>query len=195
MAGISDEKLYDIAEDIGDHENLPRLGSALGFRQGQIQGYVKTNSSGGGVSCKGTRNMLLAWKMKTPRKEQIAKLKQVLVEQGFQDLVDDHFPEEDDAGQSAVPSQASSQSSSTRVNGKQLLTLSKILSPQKFMEMGIQLEIWHPELEVIQQKNQMNMQDAILEMLHKWLNKTGGPRATLEQALRDVDCEGLITQF
>ena len=86
--GISDGDLADIAEELGNHENVAKLGRSLGFKQSKIDQFMATNRAEGKVTCKGTECMLFEWKMGVVGKQQHTKLRKALFKAGFCELGD-----------------------------------------------------------------------------------------------------------
>ena len=89
MAGISEDKLNQLAGDLGNHDNLGTLGLKLGFKKVKVSQFLATNHVGGAVGCTGTTNMLFAWKNKTPKAQQIPNLRQALIDAELAEVAED----------------------------------------------------------------------------------------------------------
>ena len=86
--GIEELNLADLAERLGSHQKVEKLGLLLGFHQSETSQYIKSNYSDGSVTSKGTKNMLFDWKKKTPRGEQIEMLITCLTRANFGEEAD-----------------------------------------------------------------------------------------------------------
>ncbi|XP_063960269.1 uncharacterized protein LOC129266548 [Lytechinus pictus] len=79
-AGVTDKKLFELADSIQDEEAIEQLGINFGFRQFKVNQYLNMNKDRGDRS--GTSAMLLEWRKKTPRTAQIRDLVDALKNAG-----------------------------------------------------------------------------------------------------------------
>ena len=81
--GLPDRVIADIADDIETEEQVEKLGRALGFSWAAINRYLETNRLEGRVTSKGTRDMMFAWRQKTPPKDHKIVLTKALRDSGL----------------------------------------------------------------------------------------------------------------
>eukprot|EP00057_Strongylocentrotus_purpuratus_P010140 XP_011664614.1 PREDICTED: uncharacterized protein LOC105438475 [Strongylocentrotus purpuratus] len=91
MLSLTDMKLNEIGEALGDNENLMTLGLHLGFPQSKVKMFLATNRADGNVSPKGTKNMLFAWRNKTSSANQVKNLREALVKADLKLVADEHL--------------------------------------------------------------------------------------------------------
>ncbi|XP_041466330.1 uncharacterized protein LOC121416873 [Lytechinus variegatus] len=76
--GIPDELLCKLSEHIETGDQMEALARTLGFENAAINRYIGTSSLEGGVTCKGTRDMLFDWRQTIMPSNQHHRLKQAL---------------------------------------------------------------------------------------------------------------------
>lgn len=91
MPSLTDLKLNDIGEALGVNENLMTLGLHLGFPRSKMEMFLATNRADGNVSPKGTKNMLFAWRNKTPSAKQVKELRDALVKADLKLVAEEHL--------------------------------------------------------------------------------------------------------
>ncbi|XP_041471327.1 uncharacterized protein LOC121420746 [Lytechinus variegatus] len=79
-AGVTDKRLFELADNILDAGAIEQLGINFGFRQFKVNQYLNMNKDRGDRS--GTLAMLLEWRKKTPRTAQIRDLVDALKNAG-----------------------------------------------------------------------------------------------------------------
>ncbi|XP_041471375.1 uncharacterized protein LOC121420808 [Lytechinus variegatus] len=88
---LTDIKLDEIGEAIGDNPNLLRLGLLLGFQESKIHMFRATNHSDGQVTAKGTKDMLFAWRNKTRGADQVRNLREALEKAQLVLIAEEHL--------------------------------------------------------------------------------------------------------
>ena len=91
MAGVTDEEVSDLADDIGDNSKLVKLGINLGIKMSQIDMCCAMNREGGRVTSKGTRALLLKGLEELPQDQERGVLKKALENSGLAGLADKYF--------------------------------------------------------------------------------------------------------
>ena len=80
------------------------------------------------------------------------------------------------------------------VTNPQLNKLSRLLSPEHFQPLAVELHIERPVYMSIQSQG-LDMRNAFFELFQKWKNKTGGTKHELDKALEEIECDSFIHQY
>ncbi|XP_063971342.1 uncharacterized protein LOC135158027 isoform X2 [Lytechinus pictus] len=197
---LTEEKLIDLAEAVGDHKNVLKFGLKLGFKKSEVSTYISTNRRND--SFEGTTSMLFDWKRKTRRANQIPDITKALEDAGFAELVDDFFPSGEDVSQeTATTSRASTSTGAAdmsalphTISEGELLMLSTEIGPSYYKKVGINLNISIVTLDNIKERTRDNC-DALMTAFTRWRDKQlpdTNIRAHLAEALYHSDL-GLLS--
>ncbi|XP_063971389.1 uncharacterized protein LOC135158051 isoform X2 [Lytechinus pictus] len=189
---LTEEKLIDLAEAVGDHKNVFKFGLKLGFQKSEVSTYISTNRRND--SFEGTTSMLFDWKRKTRRANQIPDITKALEDAGFAELVDDFFPSGEDVSQeTATTSRASTSTGAAdmsalphTISEGELSMLSTEIRPSYYKKVGINLNISIVTLDKIK-KDTQDTTDALMTVFTRWRDKQlpdTNIRAHLAQALQ-----------
>nr|XP_054775217.1 uncharacterized protein LOC129283407 isoform X2 [Lytechinus pictus] len=189
---LTEEKLIDLAEAVGDHKNVLKFGLKLGFKKSEVSTYISTNRRND--SFEGTTSMLFDWKRKTRRANQIPDITKALEGAGFAELVDDFFPSGEDVSQeTATTSRASTSTGAAdmsalphTISEGELLMLSTEIRPSYYKKVGINLNISIVTLDNIKERSRDNC-DALMTVFTRWRNNQlpdTNIRAHLAEALQ-----------
>ncbi|XP_063971374.1 NACHT, LRR and PYD domains-containing protein 12-like [Lytechinus pictus] len=192
METLTEEKLIDLAEAVGDHKNVLKFGLKLEFKKSEVSTYISTNRRND--SFEGTTSMLFDWKRKTRRANQIPDITKALEDAGFAELVDDFFPSGGDVSQETATTSIASTSTGAAdmsalphtVSEKELLMLSMEIGPTYYKRVGINLNISIVTLENIKERSRDNC-DALMTVFTRWRDKQlpdTNIRAHLAEALQ-----------
>ncbi|XP_063971360.1 uncharacterized protein LOC129263461 [Lytechinus pictus] len=197
---LTEEKLIDLAEAVGDHKNVFKFGLKLGFKKSEVSTYISTNRRND--SSEGTTSMLFDWKRKTRRANQIPDIIKALEDAGFAELVDDFFPSGEDVSQeTATTSRASTSTGAAdmsalphTISERELLMLSTEIGPSYYKKVGVNLNISIVTLDNIKERTRDNC-NALMTAFTRWRDKQlpdTNIRAHLAEALYHSDL-GLLS--
>ena len=82
----------------------------------------------------------------------------------------------------------------TSVKDAHLDSLSRLLPPESYASLAIQLGLDYSMYARIQAKN-TDIRNAFLELLQNWKISTGGQQQDLEKALDKIECAALIEKY
>ncbi|XP_063971340.1 uncharacterized protein LOC135158026 isoform X2 [Lytechinus pictus] len=172
---LTEEKLIDLAEAVGDHKNVFKFGLKLGFKKSEVSTYISTNRRND--SSEGTTSMLFDWKRKTRRANQIPDIIKALEDAGFAELVDDFFPSGEDVSQETASSRASTSTGAAdmsvpphTVSEEELLMLSMEIGSTYYQRIGVNLNISFVTLDKIK-KDTQDTTDALMTVFTRWRDK------------------------
>ncbi|XP_063971525.1 uncharacterized protein LOC129283407 isoform X1 [Lytechinus pictus] len=189
---LTEEKLMDLAEAVGDHKNVLKFGLKLGFQKSEVSTYISTNRRND--SSEGTTSMLFDWKRKTRRANQIPGIIKAFEDAGFAELVDDFFPSGEDVSQETTTTSRASTSTGAAdvsalphtISERELLMLSTEIRPSYYKKVGINLNISIVTLDNIKERSRDNC-DALMTAFTRWRDKQlpdTNIRAHLAEALQ-----------
>eukprot|EP00057_Strongylocentrotus_purpuratus_P025264 XP_011679738.1 PREDICTED: uncharacterized protein LOC105445647 [Strongylocentrotus purpuratus] len=90
---LSDEEVFNIAEDIESDAQIENLGVALTFSRADITRYLGTNEILGSKTSRGSRMMIFDWRQTIRQRDQRASFKGALVRAGLVMIADQYFPD------------------------------------------------------------------------------------------------------
>nr|XP_054760370.1 uncharacterized protein LOC129266542 [Lytechinus pictus] len=177
MDGISDKKLLNIGNSIGNNDKLLALALELGFTYAEYKNYKATNQGAGDVTSAGTISMLFCWREKMKREEQVRVLSCALEKVGLLEVAEEHLKERE----------------STRTfRGVQLLQISREFPNEIFGSFCLSLGVGSNQSSNILTKHCKDYHKAMMEILMMWKNRTCGPCEELESALESSGAADLI---
>eukprot|EP00057_Strongylocentrotus_purpuratus_P005915 XP_011660389.1 PREDICTED: uncharacterized protein LOC105436498 [Strongylocentrotus purpuratus] len=90
---LSDEEVFNVAEDIESDAQIENLGVALTFSRADINRYIGTNEILGSKTSRGSRMMLFDWRQTVRQRDQRSSFKEALVRAGLVMIADQYFPD------------------------------------------------------------------------------------------------------
>eukprot|EP00057_Strongylocentrotus_purpuratus_P025263 XP_011679737.1 PREDICTED: uncharacterized protein LOC105445646 [Strongylocentrotus purpuratus] len=90
---LSDEEVFNVAEDIESDAQIENLGVALTFSRADINRYLGTNKILGIKTSRGSRMMLFDWRQTVRQRDQRASFKEALIRAGLVMIADQYFPD------------------------------------------------------------------------------------------------------
>ena len=90
---LSDEEVFNVAEDIESDAQIENLGVALTFSRADINRYLGTNEVLGSKTGRGSRMMLFDWRQTVRQRDQRSSFKGALVRAGLVMIADQYFPD------------------------------------------------------------------------------------------------------
>nr|XP_054754950.1 uncharacterized protein LOC129260959 [Lytechinus pictus] len=90
---LSDDEVFNVAEDIESDAQIEALGAALMFSRADINRYLATNQVLGRKTSQGSRTMLFDWRQAMRLRDQRPSFKGALVRAGLVMIADQYFPD------------------------------------------------------------------------------------------------------
>ncbi|XP_041464597.1 uncharacterized protein LOC121415460 [Lytechinus variegatus] len=90
---LSDDEVFNVAEDIESDAQIEALGAALMFSRADINRYLATNQVLGRKTSQGSRTMLFDWRQTMRLRDQRPSFKGALVRAGLVMIADQYFPD------------------------------------------------------------------------------------------------------
>ncbi|XP_041470174.1 uncharacterized protein LOC121419786 [Lytechinus variegatus] len=201
MDGISDKKLLNIGNSIGNNDKLLALALELDFTYAEYKNYKATNQGAGDVTSAGTISMLFCWREKMKREEQVRVLSCALEKVGLVEVAEEHLKERAEAQQLA-PNDAIDRAIHVKrnlgerinenVSEGQLLQISREFPNEIFDSFCLRLGVGLNQSSNILTKHCKDYHKAMMEILMMWKNRTCGPCEELEGALESSGAADLI---
>ncbi|XP_063959994.1 uncharacterized protein LOC129266542 isoform X2 [Lytechinus pictus] len=201
MDGISDKKLLNIGNSIGNNDKLLALALELGFTYAEYKNYKATNQGAGDVTSAGTISMLFCWREKMKREEQVRVLSCALEKVGLVEVAEEHLKERAEVqplARNDITDRAIhvKRNCGIRINENvsevQLLQISREFPNEIFGSFCLSLGVGSNQSSNILTKHCKDYHKAMMEILMMWKNRTCGPCEELESALESSGAADLI---
>eukprot|EP00057_Strongylocentrotus_purpuratus_P004940 XP_003729809.1 PREDICTED: uncharacterized protein LOC100891655 isoform X3 [Strongylocentrotus purpuratus] len=190
-----DEILNRVAEDVTNENHIERLGKALGFRQGPVSNYIKSNFRFGSVTSQGTLQMLRDWNQRTGRTGQGEMLREALIKANLQTVADDHLLTFGLCAPQTLQSTQPQPDPNLFVTENQIMHIARNLLSDFYSPLANALGFQYAEYENIKRKHLLDIKESTLEILHIWKQRSGGEHVVLEGALRQAECGRLAFTY